>query len=222
MKFRIIVLIMAIAALSIPASADVASLVFSIPGGIVIPMPAANYFGPGPQTFSGVTWTSTNTANQGGSVFGYTGGYGFLDNGIWTGDLGPMAGLNDSTGTMTFTLATPVAGIGGFLNYACDEPGCTNPTHPTIAVYDASNNLLGSALLTFSTPDESAGVNQGLFMGFLAPSAEIKRFTLTDNFIGITDLTMTTTASVPEPAGVLLLVSMLFGVGLMAGLRKRV
>src|SRR5262252_524904 len=77
-----------------------ATVVTSIPGGTAIPMPAINFFGSGPQVFGTtnlVTWTSTNATHQGGSVFGYTGVYSYLGNGFWTGALGPMAGLNDST-----------------------------------------------------------------------------------------------------------------------------
>ena len=81
-----------------------ASVVTSIPGGTVIPMPAVDYFGPGPQTFGpgsfAVTWSSTNAFNGGGAAFGYAGTYGpysFVSNGQWTGAMGPMAGLNDST-----------------------------------------------------------------------------------------------------------------------------
>ena len=42
-----------------------ASVVTSIPGGTVIPMPAVNYFGGGPMTFGpSVTWSSTNDGTQ--------------------------------------------------------------------------------------------------------------------------------------------------------------
>src|SRR5664279_135418 len=93
-----------------------AAVVTSIPGGTVIPMPAVNYFGGGAIIFGSptVTWSSTNSTTQGGSVFGYTGGYGFGSNGSWTGALGPMAGVNDAnvfygvTDNMQCDFATPV------------------------------------------------------------------------------------------------------------------
>ena len=89
--------LVAVVAAGLTARPASATVVTSIPGGTVVPMPALNYFGPGPQVFGpGITWTSTNAVNQGGSVFGYTGGYGFSGNGFWDGSLGPMAGLNDS------------------------------------------------------------------------------------------------------------------------------
>ncbi len=101
--------------------------------GTAVVIPAVNYFGGGPQTFSGITWSSTNMSNQGGSAFGYTGGYGFGANGSWDGALGPMIGLNDNfdfysvRDTMTFAFASPVTSISAFFNYvpgsAVPEPG---------------------------------------------------------------------------------------------------
>jgi hypothetical protein len=193
--------------LGLAASAAHANLVTSIPGGTVITMPSLNYFGPGPQAFgSGITWTSTNASNQGGSVFGYTGGYGFAGNGFWDGAVGPMAGLNDSTlttgisDTMTFSFATPVEAVGGFLNYA---PGYGTPT---IAVYDPTNTLIESATLSFLT---SGGADQGQFLGFQETTANIGSFTLTDAYVSITDLTVGGLNPVPEPAAFIPLAALL-------------
>jgi hypothetical protein len=89
--------------------------------GVVESMPTVNYFGTGPETFgSGITWSSTNASNQGGSVYGYTGEYGFITS-TWN-DFTPMAGLNDSfaaygvTDTMTFAFASPVSSVYGCTN----------------------------------------------------------------------------------------------------------
>ncbi len=186
-----------------------ASVVTSIPGGTVIPMPAVDYFGGGPNTFGTsnmVTWSSTNSSNQGGSVFGYTGFYGYGANGVWTGALGPMAGVNDSfdfygaSDTMTFAFASQVSSVGGFLNYYSGGSTAT-----TIAVYDAGWNLIESYDLTFATDGSD---DSGAFYGFAESSSIIKYFTLTDNYVGITNLT---TAAVPEPSSLLLIGTGLLG-----------
>jgi hypothetical protein len=103
--------------------------------GSPVAIPAVNYFGAGPQTIvGGITWSSTNASNQGGSAFGYTGGYGFGSNGGWDGSLGPMIGLNDSfdyygvRDTMTISFASPITSFSGFFNYVpsstpTPEPG---------------------------------------------------------------------------------------------------
>jgi hypothetical protein len=191
-----------------------ASVVTSLPGGTVIPMPGLNYFGSGPQSFGpGITWSSTNAFDQGGSVFGLTGGYGFGANGSWTGALGPMAGVNDSTDfygdtdTMTFAFATPQYAVGGFLNY---YPGSSNPT--TIAVYDSSCDPRVSActpIESFDLTFLTGGANDtGSFYGFKESTANISYFTLTDNYVGITNLT---TGAVPEPNSLLLIGTGLLG-----------
>jgi hypothetical protein len=117
-----------------------------------------------------------------------------------------MAGLNDSTAidgstdTMTFAFSKPVSAVGGFLNYL---PFSGNST--TIAVYDSKGNLIEAPFnLSFLT----GGNDNGFFYGFKESSANISYFTLTDNYVGITNLTV---AAVPEPTSLFLIGSGLLG-----------
>ena len=186
-----------------------ASVVNSIPGGTVVPMPTVNYFGGGPQVFGpGIEWSSTNAANICGfpAAFGFVGLADFGTNGQWTGALGPMAYLNNTstfcgvTDSMTFKFANPVAAVGGFLNY---YPNGSGPT--TISVLDALGNVIESYELVFT----ASGNPPGKFVGFQEATPEIKYFVLTDNYIGITNLTIQ--GAVPEPASLLLMGSGLIG-----------
>ena len=199
-------LVTAVALLASPAGA---SVVLNFTGGTLQAMPAINYFGPGPQVFgvgNSITWTSTNATNQGGSVFGYTGEYGFINNGFWDGTLGSMAGVNDSfdaygvTDTMTFAFASPVSSVGGLINYV---PGDTTVT--TIAVYDSSHNLIESYNLTWNFNNTSCA-NCYMKIGFSESSAVVSYFTMTDNYAAITGLTTNfSSTTVPEPSSLLLL-----------------
>ena len=177
-----------------------------------LPMPTVNYFGSGPQTFGNYTWSSTNASTQGGSVYGYTGGYGYLANGFWDGALGPMAGVNDSfdvygvTDTMTFAFSSPVAWVGGFFNYV---PGGTTPT--TLSVWDTSNNLIESYNLTFLT---GGGTNSGEWIRFVE-STPIGSFTMTGNYVGVTGQAV---SAIPEPGTLVMFGSGLLG---LVGIARR-
>jgi hypothetical protein len=118
-----------------------------------------------------------------------------------------MAGLNSSSAsdTMTFAFTAPVSAVGGFINY---NPG-PNTTTPTIAVYDTLGQLIENATLSFNT---GGGLNSGFFYGFQETTANIGSFTLTGNYIGITNLTTSTAVvSTPEPASIALLASGILG-----------
>jgi hypothetical protein len=170
-------------------------------------MPVLNAFGPGPHAFTDGTWTSTNDTRQGGAVFGFDGGYGFVGNGFWDASLGPIAGINSSedfygvNDSMTFAFQNPLSIIGGFVNYV---PGSTVPT--TMAVYDASMKHLDSYSLTFLT---SGGANEGQVIGFDMGSPVISYLVLTGNYVAIAGVQGNNV--IPEPGTMAM-----FGLGVAA------
>lgn len=204
------------------ATTSEASLVTSSPGGTVIDFSQFSggwLWGAGPTQVGSlvgddVVFTSTTT----NSVIG-DGTYGFLSNGYWSGKSG--AGLNTSTGTMTFTFNSGlISSVGAFMNYV---PDAGYGGDVIISVYDSLSNLLESyninALAPISTP---GGLNAGAFRGIVRSSADIKYFTLSNAYVMIDDLTYSPIGGptpAPEPSTLLLL-----GGGIMAlGLgRKRI
>ena len=191
------------------------SAVITAPVGTYYAFPTDNYFGPGPITVApGIVWSSTNATNQGGSVYGYDGGYGFNNNGF---DSATLTGLNDNSDnfgvvdSMTFSFSTPVSAVGGVLNWA-SQPSYLAPS--SISVYDTSDNLIESLTLYVGGVDL---VTPNSFYGFQESSATISKFVLTDGYVAVIGGLSATTASVPEASTWAL---MLVGVaGLGAALR---
>jgi hypothetical protein len=163
-------------------------IVGSVPVADRISIPAANYYGGGPISWGNYTWSSTNTGNQGGSVFGYNQGYGFGSNGYWDSGVGPMVGVNDSfdtygvTDTMTIAFTKPVNEFGDLFNYV---PGGSTPT--VIDVYGTSGNLIESYDLTFLTNGSN---DSGEWLAF-SETQPIGYFTMSDNYVAMT--------ATPEP-----------------------
>jgi hypothetical protein len=196
------------------ASPHAEATVVSSLNGVVVPMPAVNYLGTGPQVFDGgeVTWTSTTN-----SLFGFPYIYGFYVNGIWDGALGPMAGLDSSfytgavTDTMTFTFTTPVSAVGGFVNYAPFYLIDDSLPATIVSVYSPTHVLLESTTLTFLTGDVT---NSGQFVGFV-DVGPIGSLTLSDNFVGLVGLTL----PVPESSTWAMMLIGFAGLG-FAGYRK--
>jgi hypothetical protein len=212
-------LIAILAAAALPAMAGTITIGPATPTADAIQIPTSGYFGPGPQSFTGTnaastyTWSSTNASFQGGSVFGYTGVYGFEGNGSWDGALGPMIGVNDAfnvygvTDTMTITFTgAPVYEAGDFFNYV---PGGDTPTW--LNVYGASG-LLDSVDLNNTT--FPSGTDVGLWVTMIE-SVPIVDFTVQDNYVGFADpydgsyvppsTNPTGNSTTPEPNSLLLL-----------------
>src|SRR5262245_31195819 len=91
-----------------------AAVVSSLPSPVSVPIPQANLFTAGPEQIApGITWSSDTSS----SVFGWTQGYSFGQNGGWAGSSLTIIGTNSATAPMRIDFATPVAGVGGFVNY---------------------------------------------------------------------------------------------------------
>jgi hypothetical protein len=187
-----------------------ASLITSLPSGTIEQMPNQFYEGFGPQLVQpGITWSSTNDI----ALFGENLGYSFVADFGWNRNgMTTMAGINDSTGSMTFAFSTAQLAVGGFINYVEGETA-------TIAVYDSGNNLIESYTLTFST---GGGTDTGEFLGFQEATADISYFTLSGGYIGLTDLTnLPQAASTPEPSSLVMLGMAAASFGGYFGWRRR-
>ena len=176
--------------------------------GTAITIPVTQTLSAGPIAVTpNITWSSTTAS----SVFGYNASYGFGDNGSWSANLS-MVGSNSTNDMMTFSFLVPVAGFGGFLNYA---PGY-GPT--SISTYDSVNALLEFTPLTFTT---DGSINSGEFLGFLDTTADISSFILQGAYIGGANF-IVVNGDVPEPASLALLSLGLLGFGLARRARQSV
>ena len=135
------------------------------------------------------------------------------------GELPPYSGINvlsDIGGPLTIHLAAPVLSFSGYFTYGVQI---------TVAAYDSSNTFLGSVMSAFdnnfllsgdpgSTPNEflSLSFAGGISHLVITGAANGESFTLDD-------MTIETTAAIPEPSSLSLL--LLGAIGLVRRRRKK-
>lgn len=168
-----------------------------------------------------IEWFSTNS----NAVIGNE-SYGLGDNGSWTSGRVGYTGLNTDAGSMTFQFNdAPVAGVGGFVNYAPVSYGT-----PIIEALDQNGVVLESYDLVANAPISTPnGIDEGAFRGITRAQADIYGFRLLNAFDVLDDLTFTgvpvgpPAPLVPVPTlstwALLLLAGLL---GLTAFVRRRV
>jgi len=206
-----------IAGLVVCCALPVSAATITSPAGLTyIPFANVNLFTPGPITVApGITWSSTNATYQGGSVYGYSGGYGFLGNGFSSGI--PLVGLNDSSDyygvvdTMTFAFSNPVSAIGSVLNWVPSNAPVT------ISALNSAHVVLDTLILSSGG---SNNVTPNSFYGFKDSTADISYFTLTDGYVAA--IGGISVSAVPGPiVGAGFPGMVLAGGGLLAWFRRR-
>lgn len=143
-------------------------------------MPALDqpFTGQPTQFGGGVTYRSTNDSG----VIGYSGGYGFADNGAWSGDPqsggSPMAGLNAAVGAMTFDFASPVSAVIAEMNWAT---GFSTGEPIFMSVFNFEGDLLETFEFTGLVGQE---LGTGFFGFDRGGSSDISRLVLSNGYIG--------------------------------------
>ena len=167
---------------------------------------------------SGVTFSTTPFATLGAN------NQDLQDNGAWGArDLGPTptgdgnfvaTAFTQSSGSIGFSFAAPVAQVGAFINQY--QPEGTTNNFVTLLAYNQAGGVIDTFTYSVDTAYES--YNEGMFLGFSRANADIYSFGVANGTFVLDNLTYSV-AAVPEPASVMMLLA--GGLGLVAARRKR-
>jgi PEP-CTERM motif len=135
-------------------------------------------------------------------------------NGIW--GAGNKFAATDIVGELRFTFAggSFVQKAGAFVNHY-ELPAL--PLAVVVSVYGENNLIIETHTVTIDTADSS--YNEGLFVGIVRPSADIRSISFKG--VGVVVDNLAYTAPVPEPGAFAMLLAGLGAVGFMARRRGR-
>lgn len=207
MHLKTSLLALALAA-AVPAQAALTSNPLHIPGPLnLVDFEAYDGFETtGPEMIApGVIFTG-----DAGSVLGaYIADLG--TNGVW--GAGNHFAATDYIGELRFTFTPgPTRGAGAFVNhYAL---GGLFPFAVVVSAYGENNQIIETHTVMVDTLDTS--YNDGLFVGIVRPTADVRSISFKGNYVVVDNFTYTT--PVPEPEAYAL---MLAGLGLVGFMARR-
>jgi hypothetical protein len=135
-------------------------------------------------------------------------------NGTW--GAGNYFAAGDFIGELRFTFASgPTQGAGALVNHY--QLGDLLPFSVVVSAYGDNNQIIETHTVMVDTADDS--LNEGLFVGIVRPTADIRSIAFKGNYVVADDFTYTT--PVPEPEAYALMLAGLGLVGFMARRRAR-
>jgi hypothetical protein len=166
------------------------------------------FFTTGPEMIApGVVFTG-DTGSQLGAFIADLG-----TNGLW--GAGNHFAAGDAIGELRFTFTEGVTrGAGAFVNHFA--LGGLFPFSVVVSAYGENNQIIETHTVTVDTADDS--LNDGLFVGIVRPTADVRSIAFKGNYVVVDDFTFTT--PVPEPETYAMMLAGLGLIGFMARRRK--
>lgn len=187
MQFKTLMLAAAMAA-ALPAQAALTHDVADILDPNLVDFSAYDgFFTTGPETIApGVVFTGDSGSQLGANIADLG------TNGLW--GAGNLFAASDFIGELRFTFVYgPTRGAGALVNHY--QLGSLLPFSVVVSAYGDNNQIIETHTLTIDT--DEASLNEGLFIGIVRPTADIRSIAFKGNYVVADDFTFTTPA--PEP-----------------------